>query len=115
MCFDLTCDKRSVIGYTMINLAATHIALGRHQDALVLFEEALELHRHVLPENHPDIGLSCLNISSLHAQAGDFHRALVRAREALRIRQATLVLSHPEVKIAQEQVRRIEGELARRA
>ena len=40
----------------MGNLAATYSALGRYQDALVMNEEALELLRRVLPENHPDVG-----------------------------------------------------------
>jgi hypothetical protein len=40
----------------MNNLAATYSDLGRHQDALVMREKALEFQRRVLPENHPDIG-----------------------------------------------------------
>jgi hypothetical protein len=41
----------------MHNLAATYSDLGRHQDALVLKEKALEFQRRVLPENHPAIGV----------------------------------------------------------
>jgi hypothetical protein len=40
----------------MNNLAASYGAVGRHADALVLEEKVLELHRRVLPEDHPDIG-----------------------------------------------------------
>ncbi len=40
----------------MSNLAATYNYLGRHQDALVMQEKALEFLRRVLPENHTDIG-----------------------------------------------------------
>jgi hypothetical protein len=42
----------------MDNLAVAYSALGlgRHQDALVMAEKALEFRRSVLPENHPDIG-----------------------------------------------------------
>ncbi len=40
----------------MSNLAMTYGALGRHADALVLQEKALEFRRRVLPEDHPDIG-----------------------------------------------------------
>jgi hypothetical protein len=46
----------SALGTTMNNLADTYSALGRHQDALVMKEKALEFRRRVLPENHPDIG-----------------------------------------------------------
>ena len=112
---DLTRDlTRSVIGDTMGNLAATYSALGRHQDALLLQEKTLVFYRRVLPENHPDIGASCFNISLYYRQAGDFHRAIDRAREALRIWQAALPPSHPHVKMAQERVRQLEGDIARR-
>ena len=40
----------------MNNLAMTYSALGRHEDALELFQRGLEFSRRVLPENHPDIG-----------------------------------------------------------
>ncbi len=56
---DLTCDLTwSVLGQAMNNLAKTHSALGRHQDALVLQEKTLEFFRRVLPENHPNIGVT---------------------------------------------------------
>ena len=40
----------------MSNLASTYSALGRHADALALFEQVLEFRRRVLPANHPSIG-----------------------------------------------------------
>jgi hypothetical protein len=40
----------------MNNLAATYNKLGRHADALAMFERALEFRHRVLPANHPDIG-----------------------------------------------------------
>jgi hypothetical protein len=46
----------SALGAAMGNLAATYSYLGRHQDALVMKEKALEFQRRVLPENHPEIG-----------------------------------------------------------
>jgi hypothetical protein len=56
---DSTCDfTRSDLGQAMSNLALTHGALGRHQDALVLLEKTLEFQRRVLPENHPHIGVT---------------------------------------------------------
>jgi hypothetical protein len=41
----------------MSNLAVPYRALWRHQDALVLDEETLEVRRRFLPEDHPDIGV----------------------------------------------------------
>jgi hypothetical protein len=39
----------------MSNLAATHSALGRHGEALALFEKCLDIKRRHLPADHPDI------------------------------------------------------------
>ena len=52
-----TCDLiLSILGNAMGNLAGTYGKLGRHQDALVMHEKALEFLQRVLPKNHPDIG-----------------------------------------------------------
>jgi hypothetical protein len=37
----------------MSNLANTHFALGRYQDAMVMQEKTIEFWRHEMPENHP--------------------------------------------------------------
>jgi hypothetical protein len=50
----------------MNNLASMYLALGRHADALAMFERALEFNRRVLPENHPDIGEEHLWSDVLH-------------------------------------------------
>jgi hypothetical protein len=49
------------------NLASTYHALGRHADALAMFEQVLEFQRRVLPANHPDIGEGCEGKDGLHA------------------------------------------------
>jgi hypothetical protein len=46
----------STAGHAMSNVAVTYSALGRHQDALMMQEKALEFRLRVLPEHHPDIG-----------------------------------------------------------
>ena len=51
----------------MNNLAATYYELGRHADALGLFEQVLEFRRRVLPANHPEIGEGCAGRDALHA------------------------------------------------
>ena len=51
----------------MNNLAGTYSALGRHADALAMFERVLEFQRRVLPANHPDIGEGCEGRDGLHA------------------------------------------------
>ena len=51
----------------MSNLATTYYTLGRHADALAMFERVLEFQRRVLPANHPDIGEGCEGRDGLHA------------------------------------------------
>ncbi len=51
----------------MNNLASKYSALGRHTDALAMFEQVLEFFRRVLPANHPDIGEGCAGRDALHA------------------------------------------------
>ena len=51
----------------MNNLVETYRALGRHADALALFEQVLEFRRRVLPADHPDIGEGCARRDVLRA------------------------------------------------
>ena len=103
-----------VAGGAMINLANAYFVLGRHQDALPMMEQALEIQQRGLPENHINVGISCFNLCNYYHRAGHFDRALQMARKAMRIIQATLPPSHPLVYQAQELVRRCESDAARR-
>jgi hypothetical protein len=51
----------------MNNLAVTYSALGRHADALAMFERVLEFQRRVLPADNPEIGEGCEGRDGLHA------------------------------------------------
>ena len=51
----------------MGNLAQIYRYVGRHADALAMFERTLEFQRRVLPANHPDIGEGYLGRDALHA------------------------------------------------
>jgi hypothetical protein len=51
----------------MDNVAETYGRLGRHAEALVMFERALEFYHRVLPENHPDIGKGHVWSNAQHA------------------------------------------------
>jgi hypothetical protein len=50
----------------MNNLAVTYRFLGRHADALAVFERLLESYRRVVPENHPSISERRLWSDALH-------------------------------------------------
>lgn len=43
-------------GDAMNNVAGTLAELGRHAEAVELFEKTLAFRQRILPENHPDIG-----------------------------------------------------------
>jgi hypothetical protein len=45
-----------ISGRAMSNVASTFGDLGRHKQALAMFEKALLFLRRVLPTGHPDIG-----------------------------------------------------------
>ena len=51
----------------MGNLAIKYYKLGRHADALAMFERVLEFQRRVLPADHPSIGEGCEGRDGLHA------------------------------------------------
>jgi hypothetical protein len=44
------------LGSAMFNLSRTYFALGRHQDAVVMGEKALEFMQRHCPLNHVSIG-----------------------------------------------------------
>ena len=50
----------------MGNLSSTYFKLGRHADALAMFERVLEFQRRVLPADHPSIGEGFLGRDGLH-------------------------------------------------
>jgi hypothetical protein len=83
-------------------VAGRYLDLGRHQDALVMAEKALEFRRRVLPENHPQIGATkfsviCYTFSPTRSNAGEsmacvatiFHE-LGRDQDALVLREKIL-------------------------
>ena len=48
--------RRYFLAYCMHNLGTSYSDVGRHEDAVVLHKQTLDLRRRVLPENHPEIG-----------------------------------------------------------
>ena len=49
-------DAAGGAGDAMNNLAHSYSSLGRHRDALEMFQVALVFRRRILTENHPLIG-----------------------------------------------------------
>jgi hypothetical protein len=100
----------------MNNLSETYDALGRHQEALVLKENALEYYRRVFPESHPHIGvveslyltdLHCLtvsvpgdtlaNLAVTYGKLGRHQDALVLREKVLEWSRRALPANHPDI------------------
>ena len=98
----------------MSNLGTAYSALGRHQDALVMKENALQFLRRVLPENQPAIGATrlCLfylrvisfvpgnvmsSMANIYSAAGRHQDALVMKEKALQFLRRALPENHPDI------------------
>lgn len=92
----------------MTSLASSYAVLGQSDNALVMYERALEFRRRVLPENHPDSGHSLYTLSIHLGKVGQSHQALKIAREALGIWQVTLPPEHERVLNAKRLIIRLE-------
>ncbi|CAF1291173.1 unnamed protein product [Adineta ricciae] len=70
---------------------------GQHEEAIILYQKALELQQQSLPSNHPDVAKSYNNIGAVYSSMGDYSRALSSHEQALNIRQQSLPSNHPDV------------------
>jgi tetratricopeptide (TPR) repeat protein len=80
----------------MGNLAATYSDLGRHEEALKLQEEVLQLRREKLGESHPDTLTSMGNLAATYSDLGRYDKALKLEEDALWLRREKLGESHPD-------------------
>jgi tetratricopeptide (TPR) repeat protein len=79
----------------MANIASSYQALGRHEEAFRLCEEALALRRVHLGPDHEDTLHSLYNLGAGHAAQKLFDEAFKVHEEALAGRQAKLGPAHP--------------------
>ncbi len=100
-------------GTTICYLAAAYDGLGRHQDALLLQEKALEFRLRILPEDHPDIGdmhernsfqqfmrgtgSSINNLAGTLRSLGQHQNALAQFEKALEFYRRVLPANHPDL------------------
>ncbi|MEZ0263476.1 MAG: tetratricopeptide repeat protein [Phycisphaerae bacterium] len=80
----------------MSGLAAVHLAAGRRDLAVALYEQALELRKSVLGREHPETLQSMHNLAAAYRAAGESNQALLLGEETLRLRRARLGPDHPE-------------------
>jgi serine/threonine-protein kinase len=77
------------------NLAALLLGLGRHDEATMLFQEALELRRGQLGSEHPLVAQNLGNIGAALGMQGKYDEAEPFLRESLAIHRKVLEPDHP--------------------
>lgn len=79
------------------DIASILSRLGRYDESLRTFEEALAMQRQVLPEGHHEIATTLSNMGALARRSGRKPEAIPLFREALAMRVATFPADHPAV------------------
>jgi len=71
--------------------------LGEYQRALEMDEQALEIRKKELPEDHPNLATSYNNVGVSYGDLGDHKTALEYLLKALEIRKKVLPADHPDL------------------
>ncbi|NOS90117.1 MAG: tetratricopeptide repeat protein [Methylococcaceae bacterium] len=91
--------------YNLATVTAAHLLnqLGYYLNAkayyalaLPLFQQALDIYKSVLGDNHPDTATSLNNLAALYKTQGDYAQALPLYQQALDIRKTVLGDKHPD-------------------
>ena len=78
-------------------MGLVHSNMGDYPKALSYYEKALEIQKHSLPSNHPDLGKSYNNIGSVYSNMGDYPKARSFYERAVEIGQHSLPPNHPHL------------------
>ncbi|MEZ4451850.1 MAG: serine/threonine-protein kinase [Nannocystaceae bacterium] len=95
-------------------VAALRQARGDYEGAIPGYQDALEMRRSILGDDHPDVGAALNNLANAHAIAGKFVEARALQRQALAIRERTLGPDHPDVAASLGNLANVEDELGER-
>lgn len=79
------------------NLALHRATIDRNREAREYYDQAIELRRKVLGEDHPTTSFSLTNLAVLLVQTGRAEEAIPAFREALAIRENAFGNRHPAV------------------
>ena len=88
----------------MYNLANTYNWLNRLDEAVRLYEDALDIRKRVLQSNHPKIGNTMYNLALTYNHLGRFQDALTQMEEALAVYKRAYPPGHSEIKDAEKWV-----------
>jgi tetratricopeptide (TPR) repeat protein len=76
-------------------------ARGQYAVAELLYQQALEIRRQVLGEQHPDFASSLNNLAGLYKTTGRYEQAEPLYQQALEVFRQVLGPNHPDTKIVQ--------------
>jgi len=82
-------------------MAFLYSATGRYEQAERLYQQALEIRRQVLGEQHPDFASSLNNLAALYGSTGRSEQAEPLYQQALEVSRQVLGPNHPHTKIVQ--------------
>lgn len=97
------------------DLGTLHLATGRYDEALPLYEQALELRQQELSEDHPEVAQSLNNLACLCAELGWYAEALPLQLRELASSMARLGTDDLDVATSQNNVGRLYEDLGRPA
>ena len=80
--------------------ANSYSALGRHAEALDLYEQALAVYRSVFPADHPNVASAIWNTADSHRHLGHHAEALDLYKQAYALYRRALPADHPDIPLA---------------
>ncbi len=79
------------------NLAGLYRATGRYSEAEPLYQQALQLRKRLLGENHPAYATSLNNLAGIYKSTGQYTKAELLYQQALELRKRLLGENHGDV------------------
>ena len=79
------------------NLAALYKNQGRYSEAEPLYQQALELYKRLLGEEHPYVASSLHNLAALYDNQGRYSEAEPLYQQALELTKRLLGEEHPDM------------------
>ncbi|MBW4634262.1 MAG: tetratricopeptide repeat protein [Iphinoe sp. HA4291-MV1] len=90
-------DLHRELATSLNNLAYLHFSQGRYTEAEPLYQQALQLTRRLLGEEHPHVASSLNNLAGLYRYQGRYAEAEPLYQQALELRRRLQGEEHPSV------------------
>ena len=89
------------VATSLNNLAELYHAMGKYDNALPLYEQALNMRKKLSDgKPHPDVATSLNNLAGLYREVGKYDKALPLLQQALEMKGKLLDEDHPSVVVA---------------